>query len=253
MMVGTRFGTHPDVPDLRDDEYKPSRLHRAVPLSVNLVPRCPPVFDQGTVLNSCSAQAIAAAVWFLERKRARRTPAPSRLFLYYNERAREGLTGTNAPVSLRDGYKALARQGICEEAMWPYVNDRFAVKPPAICYRAALEHRAIRYARLRRELGAFRRCLAEGYPFTLGISVYASFVSHAVARLGLVPLPRHRERHLGGHAMLVVGYDDRAHQFTVRNSAGARWGRRGYCLIPYAYLLDEQLAWDFWTVRRQGR
>jgi hypothetical protein len=250
----TRFGTHPDVPDVRDREFVPRRrLRGALPPSVDLTAQCPPVFNQGTVLNSCSAQAIAAALWFLERRRARDAPAPSRLFLYYNERARAGLTGTNAPVSLRDGYKSVARQGICAESRWPYRNDRFAAKPPPACYRAALAHRAIRYFRLRRELGHFRSCLASGYPFAVGISVYQSFISKAVARSGVVPLPQRRDKHLGGHAMLVVGYDDAARQFTVRNSAGPRWGKKGYCVMPYAYLLNVQLAWDFWMVRRQGR
>jgi C1A family cysteine protease len=253
-MPFTRFGTHPDVPDVRDLEFvAPARLRHATPRSVDLRARCPPVFDQGTVLNSCSAQAIAAAMWFLERRHARDAPAPSRLFLYYNERARAGLTGSNAPVSLRDGYKSVARQGICTESLWPYQDDRFAVKPPPACYRAALAHRAIRYFRLRRELGDFRRCLAVGYPFAIGISVYESFIGKAVARSGIVPLPRARERHLGGHAMLVVGYDDKAREFIVRNSAGPRWGRHGYCVMPYAYVLNVQLAWDFWMVRRQGR
>lgn len=250
----TRFGTHPDVPDLRDREYvRPAGLRRTMPPNVDLTARCPPVFNQGTVLNSCSAQAIAAAMWFLEARHAPDAHAPSRLFLYYNERARAGLTGTNAPVSLRDGYKSVVQQGICTEPLWPYRNDLFAVKPPAACYRAALAHRAVQYFRLRRELGDFRSCLASGYPFAIGISVYESFIGKAVARSGIVSLPRSRERHLGGHAMLVVGYDDKTRQAIVRNSAGPRWGRRGYCLMPYAYLLNEQLAWDFWMVRRQGR
>jgi hypothetical protein len=258
----TRFGTHPDVPDLRDREYvAPARL-RHTPPRVDLTARCPPVFDQGKVLNSCSAQAIAAAMWFLEvhaapvdsrQSETHSAPPPSRLFLYYNERARAGLTGANAPVSLRDGYKSVAQQGICTESLWPYRNDRFAVKPPASCYRAALAHRAIRYFRLRRELADFRRCLASGYPFAIGISVYQSFIGRTVARSGVVSMPHKRERHLGGHAMLVVGYDDKARQFIVRNSAGPGWGKHGYCMMPYAYLLDVQLAWDFWMVRRQGR
>jgi len=261
-MPATRFGTHPDVPDHRDRAFvgRPSRA--ALPRRVDLTPRCPPVFNQGTVLNSCSAQAIAAAMWFLEQRDDRtadhRPPEadsapPSRLFLYYNERARAGLTGSNAPVSLRDGYKSIAEQGICAESSWPYRNDRFAVKPPPACYRAALAHRAIAYFRLRRELSQFRACLAAGYPFAMGISVYQSFIGKAVARSGVVSMPGRHERHLGGHAMLVVGYDDTARQFIVRNSAGPRWGRRGYCVMPYAYLLNEQLAWDFWMVRRQGK
>lgn len=245
------FGTHPDIPDWRDREYRePRRLRLSLPRAVDLRPHCPPVFDQGE-LNSCSANAIAAAIWFDEIKRGRsRPPAPSRLFIYYNERASEGLTASNASVSLRDGYKSVVKRGVCPEALWPYQPDRLARRPPPRCYRAALRCRLTSYHRIRRELGPLKACLAEGYPFALGISVYKSFSSARVARTGLVPLPRRSERHLGGHAMLVVGYDDATRTFIVRNSWGPRWGKRGYCALPYEYVMHPSLAWDFWTARR---
>jgi C1A family cysteine protease len=37
--------------------------------------------------------------------------------------------------------------------------------------------------------------------------------------------------------------------FIVRNSWGPLWGMAGYCYMPYAYLLDDNLAADFWTIR----
>lgn len=249
----TRFGTHPDVPDRRDHLYVPPKgIVDTLPPRVSLVTRDSPVYDQGHTLNSCSANAVGAALWFLERRHHPRAPSPSRLFLYYNERAREGLTGTNAPVSLRSGYKSVATQGVCAEAMWPYRDDRFAATPPPRCYDAALEHRAIRYFRLRRELVMFRSCLAEGFPFTLGLSVCTSFETPAVQRTGAVPVPKAHERQLGGHAVLIVGYDDRRRLFTFQNSGGRTWGHRGFGTLPYAFLLEHELAWDFWTVRREG-
>jgi len=245
------LGTHPDVPDHRDHRFRvPARLEKSRPPAVDLRPLSPPVYDQGN-LNSCSANAIAAALWFDEIKEAAPEPfSPSRLFIYYNERASEGLVARNVPVSLRDGYKSVARNGVCHERDWPYRPRRFATKPPPRCYRLARGERVIRYLRLRRELLHFEACLADGYPFTMGISVYESFKSRAVTRSGNVPMPRKRERHLGGHALLVVGYDRRRRLFLARNSWGARWGLRGYCRMPYAYLLDPDLSWDFWTARR---
>lgn len=245
------FGTHPDIPDHRDHEFRiPSRYKKRLPPAVDLRPFCPPVYDQGN-LNSCSANAIAAALWFDEIKEKALEPwSPSRLFIYYNERAREGVVPRNVPVSLRDGYKSVAKIGVCHEREWPYRVKRFATKPKARCYDTARSHRVIRYLRLRPELAHFEACLAEGYPFTMGISVYESFKSRKVARSGIVPLPQRGEKHLGGHALLVVGYDRPRRRFLVRNSWGARWGRGGYCLMPYPYLLNPDWAWDFWTARR---
>jgi hypothetical protein len=79
--------------------------------------------------------------------------------------------------------------------------------------------------------------------------VYESFVGDGVARTGIVPMPASKEKVLGGHAVLAVGYDDSSQRFTVRNSWGPGWGMGGYCTMPYAYLTDSNLADDFWTIR----
>jgi len=92
-------------------------------------------------------------------------------------------------------------------------------------------------------------CLAEGYPFVFGFTVYESFMSQAVAQSGEVSMPTTGERLEGGHAVLAVGYDDSPRTFIVRNSWRAGWGDKGYFYMPYAYLQDNNLADDFWTVR----
>lgn len=243
------YGTHPDLPDDRDHRWEaPRHVRRNLPRTVDLRPGCPPVLDQRP-LNSCSAHAISAALWYEERREGDAHPPPSRLFLYYVERAREHRIAKNASVSLRDGYKAVARHGICPEALWPYAPERFAKRPPAACWRAAKLHRPIAYKRVTRDLAHIRGCLAEGFPFTAGISVYESFESPGVRATGRVPMPRKRERRLGGHAVLVVGYREASRRFIVRNSWGPRWGMGGYFTVPFPYLLDPDLAWDLWTVR----
>ena len=57
---------------------------------------------------------------------------------------------------------------------------------------------------------------------------------------------------LGGHAVAAVGYEDAAEVFVVRNSWGEQWGLGGYCLLPYGYLVNENLSDDFWWCSVQG-
>jgi len=121
--------------------------------------------------------------------------------------------------------------------------------PPVLAYREAEKHQAIRYRRLTPTLRQLKGCLAEGYPFVFGFSVYESFESAAVARTGKVPLPAKDERSLGGHAVLATGYDDRRQHFIVMNSWSAAWGAKGYFTLPYSYATNADLADDFWTVR----
>ena len=92
-------------------------------------------------------------------------------------------------------------------------------------------------------------CVAEGYPFVFGITVYQSMMSDQVAKTGIMPIPTTQEKVLGGHAILGVGFDDMTQRFKFRNSWGPTWGDGGYGYIPYAYLTDQNLATDFWTIR----
>ena len=122
-----------------------------------------------------------------------------------------------------------------------------AIEPDPQCYADAIKHEALTYQSVDQNLADMKGCLASGYPFVFGFTVYPSFESDEVARSGIVPIPGASEQTLGGHAVLAVGYDD--NMFIVRNSWGSRWGLAGYFYMPYAYLLDNNLANDFWTIR----
>jgi C1A family cysteine protease len=244
-----KYGWIPDLPDHRDHCYAAPPLVK-LPKKVDLRPNCPAVYDQGE-LGSCTANAIAAAHQFDQMKQKKTTAfAPSRLFIYYNERAIEGTVKVDSGAMLRDGIKSLADQGAAPETSWPYDILKFTNKPPKKCYDAGLKNQALSYQRLTPTLAQLQGCLATGYPFVFGFSVYDSFESAAVARTGKVPMPNgSTEKLLGGHAVLAAGYDETKQCFIVRNSWGADWGVKGYCTFPYAYLLDANLCNDFWTVR----
>jgi C1A family cysteine protease len=65
----------------------------------------------------------------------------------------------------------------------------------------------------------------------------------------MVPMPDQSEQLLGGHAVMVVGYEDTLQCFIVRNSWGPDWGDKGYFYLPYNYLLDTNLSDDFWMIK----
>jgi C1A family cysteine protease len=239
-----------DLPDQRDQLYAaPAAAISNLPSSADLRSECPPVYDQGQ-LGSCTANAIAAAIQFDQMKQKLATTfEPSRLFIYYNERVIEHTVESDAGAQIRDGIKSVNHQGVCPETEWPYQITQFTKKPSEKCYQDALAHRAVSYQRLVQSLSQMKGCLAAGYPFVLGISVYESFESQDVADTGHVPMPSPAEKMLGGHAVLAVGYDDANGWFLVRNSWGPGWGMQGYFTLPYVYLLDANLASDFWTIR----
>lgn len=244
-----RFGWTPDIPDARDFLYSaPEAVLTKLPKKVDLRgPKMPKVYDQGE-LGSCTANAIGAAFEFSQIKQGEKDFMPSRLFIYYNERAMEGTIDTDAGAMIRDGMKSVSKLGVCTEDTWPYDIPKFTQKPPGKAYTEAKKHQALVYRRVLGQLHQMQGCLAQGYPFVFGFSVYESFMSPEVAKTGEVPLPPRGEQLIGGHAVLAVGYDDAIQSFIVRNSWGPKWGLKGYCLMPYGYLADSQLARDFWAV-----
>jgi C1A family cysteine protease len=245
-----RYGWLPDLPDRRDRIFAaPSATLLALPAHVDMRPQCPPVYDQGQ-LGSCTAQAIAAVLEFDQKKQGQADVfTASRLFIYYNERAILGTVDEDSGAMLRDGIKSVAKQGGPHEKLWPHVISRFRQKPIAAVYKDGALHEAILYQRLRQSIDQLKGCLADGYPFVFGFSVYESFESSAVAKTGEVPLPGAGEALLGGHAVVAVGYDDPTQRFIVRNSWGPSWGMKGYFTMPFAYLLDGGLCDDFWTIK----
>ncbi|HEX5407946.1 MAG TPA: C1 family peptidase [Pseudonocardiaceae bacterium] len=257
-----RYGWVADLPDARDHLFAaPHVALTDLPPSADLSAGLPSAYDQGHI-GSCTANAIAGAFEFGLRKQNLIDFMPSRLFIYYNERAMEGTVGTDSGAQIRDGMTTLAKQGVCAEAEWAYddtpadpdtglfpAGAHDAAKPTQECYDHALNNRATSYQRVTQNLDQMRGCLAAGFPFVFGFTVYEGFESQEVAQTGEARLPSRGEQVVGGHAVLATGYDDSEQRFLVRNSWGTGWGKDGYFSIPYAYLTNRRLASDFWTVR----
>ncbi len=98
----------------------PIAMLKKLPSVVDLRSKFPPAYDQGE-LGSCTANAIAGAIQFGRRKHKQKPDfIPSRLFIYYNERAMEGTVSVDSGAQIRDGIKSVVKQGACSEKTWPY-------------------------------------------------------------------------------------------------------------------------------------
>jgi C1A family cysteine protease len=243
------YGWLPDLPDQRDLMYSAIKPKLpALPGKVDLRSKCSPIENQRS-LGSCTANALAGGLEFLELKDGTPFVDLSRLFIYYNERVIEGTVTHDSGAFIRDGIKSLAKQGVCPEKEWPYKVSKFKTKPTAKCYADAKKHQITSYHRIN-TVEEMRTCLADGFPFVFGFTVYDAFESAAVAKSGVLNMPGPSEKVKGGHAVMAVGYDDTQKRFIIRNSWDTDWGMQGYFTMPYDYLDPaKNLADDFWTIR----
>lgn len=158
----------------------------------------------------------------------------------------ENTTRVDAGASLRNTMKAIAKQGVCQDPLWPYIISRFAVKPSNSSYAAGASHKITQYISVPQDQASIETLLSKNFVIVFGFLVYNSF--YAIAGNGKLRMPSKGETPIGGHAVVLVGYDRSQRLFIVRNSWGTNWGDKGHFYMPYEYVLDPARAFDFWVI-----
>ena len=231
-------------------QFCASNTNLKLPPKVDLRQYLTEIEDQQDT-NSCVANAVAGAYEYLVKKHEARDYDVSRLFIYYNARDLGGIKGDNGSL-IADAIEGLRSHGACAEESWPFTQNKVDKRPSDDAYEEAAEFVVEDMQLVPVNLMAWKSCLAEGHPVIFGISLFESFDQQR--KKGVVPLPTpkesSRESH-GGHAMLCVGYSDPDRVFIVRNSWGSNWGDKGYCYIPYDYLVNPKYNdGDSWIIRQ---
>ncbi len=241
-----KYGLKWSSKDHRDYVYGVDRPAAPLPPVVDLRPNIDwPAYDQGQT-SSCTAHALVSLDRYVAKKDKLAIALPSRLFVYAVERLKEGTFGQDGGAQMRTSIIVLCNYGVCPETTFPFVPAHIETKPPAECYKEAVQNMGKTYYKIPNPEG-MKQSLADGNPFIFGIEVYSSFESQAVAATGVLPPPTNADQVLGGHALFCCGYNDETQYYTVLNSWSPEWGDHGYLYIPYV-VMHSDLVSDVFTV-----
>jgi C1A family cysteine protease len=146
---------------------------------------------------------------------------------------------------IKDAITALSDKGAVEEDVWPYHAGEYAAEPPPAVHKA--RRFRIADAKLLHSLDDVKRALQQNGPVVAGITVFRSFTTAEVGKTGVIPMPTKKMPVVGGHAIVIVGYDDAKRRVKFVNSWGRGWGDQGFGYLPYEYF--DQYVSDAWTFK----
>jgi C1A family cysteine protease len=256
-------GWIPDKKDPRDYTLKMEKPRADLPTSYSLRDLDSPIMDQGQ-LGSCTANAGCGLLQFLQNANSGRYTPVSRLYLYKFTRMIMNTNGDTG-ASLRDTMMAMVMHGVPPETYWNYNIARFDEMPQwrgseVFLSNMADNYEGGRYIRLDPDgvsplkvLDDIKLCINSKMPSIFGTLVYQGILG--VNTQGDIPVPQQGEQPIGGHALMIIGYDDTRGclntntkgAFLIRNSWSSEWGDKGYGWLPYEYLMNGA-AQDFWTL-----
>lgn len=83
--------------------------------------------------------------------------------------------------------EALEESGVCLESIWPYDISQVNVRPSDEAYQSGKHHRITEALQVNIDLNEMKSCLAQGFPFAFGLTLYQSFDQASTS--GVVPMP----------------------------------------------------------------
>lgn len=227
----------------------------------------PPIVDQGQY-GTCTANAAQALADYCEHLANGQFLGLSRAFQYWNTEIEDNSDPTqDNGGTIRSALKALANEGAIPEDWWPYDAQHIMHKPSADTYDEGKNYLATSYVLIDQPaldqaeiLTAIKQMLAGGWPLEFGTAVFNQIMN--VGPDGRIAMPKPGETPAGGHALLLIGYDDgfvnldgSSGAFLIRNSWGIGWGMAGYGWMPYGYLtgdIPEGGISDIWALLKES-
>ncbi len=142
--------------------------------------------------------SLGAYEYLTKTKDGRNTDV-SRLFIYYNSRAKDDHSGvlTDSGCTMTSAIEALEEFGTCLESIWPYEISKVNSRPSDRAFQEASNHKITEALQIEIDLYEMKSCLAQGFPFAFGLQLFKSF--DKASTMGVVPMPNVSDRIRSSH------------------------------------------------------
>jgi C1A family cysteine protease len=231
--------------DHRDAIYRWGATATIQDIDLRSSPWNPPIWDQGEI-GSCTAHYAAYGFYYCHAAEGKKNFMPSRLYNYFMARSLEGPTNRDDGAEVRDCVKSAVQFGFPDEKDWPYETNLVTVRPSKAVCDSAKVNITIQYSSVPQKLNSIISCLTHKIPVGFGFNCYRQFEN--VGADGIVKMPSPTEQPIGGHCCAIVGAKTTEEVFICRNSWSEQWGDKGFFYIPFEYLMNTDLASDFWAM-----
>lgn len=171
----------------------------------------------------------------------------SPLFIYWWARKLDNIAFQDGGSRIINAMKCLRDYGVCEEQYHrsiPGTNRDVFLAPDTTAMVSAKKYIVSGFSGVS-TLPQIKEAIAAGNPVVAGIPVFESMESRSVSDSGHIPVPSPSEKLLGGHAIVLIAYDDATQLVKFHNSWGTYWGDKGCGYIPYQFLLTNYFdGWE---------
>jgi hypothetical protein len=143
--------------------------------------------------------------------------------------------GVDGGSQFTDALNLLSAEGVPPLSVMPYNEKDFRTQPSDAARAAAKIYRIDTWRQVNpQDTREVKAQLNAGYPVVVGVTV-----DDGLRHLGQAVWSATAGTLGGGHALLVVGYDDSRNAFKFLNSWGTVWGDNGYGWIDYTFFRNE--------------
>jgi C1A family cysteine protease len=239
------LGCIKDPEDPRDKKLTrlPPSLRVVLPPKLDYTKKMSPVSDQGQEGTCVGFASVDGMKEYQEKSEWKKLIQLSVRYLYVEARKLDTWSSDEG-TTIRSAMKALNKKGVPPEDCWKYAVHQ-TDKPCPNADELAKPYRIKSYAYLETP-DEMRESLFINGPFVAGVYVYDKAWT-AAEKTGKIPMPDKKDEMVGGHAICIVGYDDKKKLFKFKNSWGNAWGAKGYGFLPYEYM--KKYSADCWSAK----